>query len=71
MQALIPRIHGLPRQADGGKGRHGLDDDAKLIPSPTLTELTREMQALDDDSVGEAWSVGFCSLSETWEDSVS
>ena len=63
VQALIPRIHGLPLQADDGKSRHkawmmlttvamrALDDDAKLIPTPILTELTREIHVLMDNAM--------------------
>ena len=63
VQALIPRIRALPLQADDGKGghkarmmltkvvTHALDHDAKMISSPILTELTREMQMMLDNAM--------------------
>ena len=63
VQALIPRIRGLPFRRTMEKGRHkarmmltkvamnALDYDAKLIPSPILTELTRETHVLMDNAM--------------------
>ena len=59
-QALIPRIGGLPLQEKGRHkawmmltkvAMHALDCDAKLISSPILTELTREMQMMLDNAM--------------------
>ena len=58
-----PKNPRIALQADDGKGRHkawmmlakvamhALDYDAKLISSPTLTELTRELQMMLDTAM--------------------